>query len=151
MEKPAGGRSVRPETATSSSSRTLSGTKKKAKKRASNTSVSSRRAELHEANVVRLNGFPEWTDELRAESERVAAMRDEDIDLSDIPETDFSGPVYIGLIPGPGKKKSVTIRLDADMVEWFKAQGKGWQTKMNWALRLYFTSHRKTGAKWGAP
>jgi uncharacterized protein (DUF4415 family) len=79
-------------------------------------------------------------------------MPDDQIDTSDIPErTEYDGPVYVGLIPGPGKKKSVTIRLDDDIVRWFKKQGKGWQTKMNWVLRLYFASHRKTGVKVGRP
>ena len=81
-------------------------------------------------------------------------MPDSEIDTSDIPEmTDEDwkrGPVYVGLMYRP-EKKSVTIRLDADTVKWFKAQGKGWQTKMNWVLRLYFASHRKQGVKVGRP
>jgi len=88
---------------------------------------------------------------MRAELAALDAMRDEDIDTSDIPEWDGKGTVYVGLFPGPGRKKSVTIRLDSDVVNWFKAQGKGWQTKMNWALRLYYASHRKTGAHIGKP
>ena len=80
------------------------------------------------------------------------ALGDEDIDFSDIPEmTEPKGPVYAGLFYRGAGKKSVTIRLDADMVEWFKAQGKGWQTKMNWALRLYYASHPKAGAIAGKP
>jgi len=79
-------------------------------------------------------------------------LSDDQIDVSDIPErTKYDGTVYVGLVPGPLRKKSVTIRLDEDMVKWFRAQGKGWQTKMNWALRLYFASHRKTGAVVGRP
>ena len=42
------------------------------------------------------------------------------IDTSDIPErVNYNGPVYVGLVPGPGKKR-VTIRLDEDVVRWFK-------------------------------
>jgi uncharacterized protein (DUF4415 family) len=79
-------------------------------------------------------------------------LPDDKIDLSDIPEATDKGweRGYIGLSYRPGKK-SVTIRLDDDMVKWFKKQGKGWQTKMNWVLRLYFASHRKTGVKIGRP
>lgn len=88
---------------------------------------------------------------MRKEIRALRGLSDADIDLSDIPElTEHKGPVYVGLMYRPGKT-SVTIRLDSDMVEWFKAQGKGWQTKMNWALRLYFASHRKTGAIVGRP
>jgi uncharacterized protein (DUF4415 family) len=99
-----------------------------------------------------MKGRPKFTAEQRNRLAALAAMPDDQIDTSDIPErTDYSGPVYIGLIPGSGTKKSVTIRLDDDMVKWFKKQGKGWQTKMNWVLRLYFASHRKTGVKVGRP
>ncbi len=94
---------------------------------------------------------PKLTPEQRKRLEALRDLPDDKIDFSDIPEMEFKGPVYVNLIPGPGRKTSVTIRLDTDMVEWFKAQGKGWQTKMNWALRLYFASHRKTGAVVGRP
>jgi uncharacterized protein (DUF4415 family) len=42
-------------------------------------------------------------------------------------------------------KKSVTIRLDADVIEWLKADGRGYQTKANRLLRhamLHFTNRR---------
>ncbi len=96
--------------------------------------------------------LPKLTADQRRQLEAAANIPDDQIDTSDIPERlDYKGPVYIGLIPRPGKKKSITIRLDADVVDWFKAHGKGWQTKMNWALRLYYASHRKTGAVVGRP
>ncbi|HEX3674393.1 MAG TPA: BrnA antitoxin family protein [Rhizomicrobium sp.] len=92
------------------------------------------------------------TAEQRERLARLAAMPDDQIDFSDIPErTKANGPVYVNLFPSLSAKKSVTIRLDDDMVKWFKKQGKGWQTKMNWVLRLYFASHRKTGVKFGRP
>lgn len=95
---------------------------------------------------------PKLTADQKRQLEASDRLPDDQIDLSDIPERlEYSGPVYIGLVPGPGRKKSVTIRLDSDMVAWFKAQGKGWQTKMNWALRLYYATHRKTGAVVGRP
>ena len=98
-----------------------------------------------------MKGRPKFDAEMRRQLEAIDRISDDQIDTSDIPERDYTGPVYIGLIPGPGKKKSVTIRLDEDIVRWFKKQGKGWQTKMNWVLRLYFASHRKTGVKVGRP
>ncbi|MGH6870227.1 MAG: BrnA antitoxin family protein [Rhizomicrobium sp.] len=93
------------------------------------------------------------TPALRAELAALEALPDDRIDTSDIPEmteADWKRPHYVGLFYRPGKK-SVTIRLDEDVVKWFKKQGKGWQTKMNWVLRLYFSSHRKTGVKVGRP
>ncbi len=98
-----------------------------------------------------MKGLPKLTAEMRRQLDALDAMSDDQIDTSDIPEwSEFKGPVYTGLHYRPGKK-SVTIRLDEDVVKWFKKQGKGWQTKMNWVLRLYFASHRKTGVKVGRP
>ena len=61
-------------------------------------------------------------------------MKDEDIDLSDIPEiTDWSKAV-VGKFYRP-IKKPLTIRLDADVLAWLKSQGKGYQTRINSLLR----------------
>jgi uncharacterized protein (DUF4415 family) len=69
---------------------------------------------------------------------RLATMSDEDIDTSDMPELgdDFFANAQLR-IPS---KKPVTIRLDADVVDWFKGQGKGYQTKINALLRRYMES-----------
>jgi uncharacterized protein (DUF4415 family) len=124
---------------------------RRAKKAVKKSSVSSPREKLHVVNVVSMKGIPKLTAEMRRELEALDNLPDDQIDFSDIPEwTDSKKPVYVGLHYRPGKT-SVTIRLDADMVEWFKSQGKGWQTKMNWALRLYFATHRNTGAIVGKP
>lgn len=105
---------------------------------------------------VKLSKLPELTPAQKKRLDALAALPDDQIDLSDMPELpDMEWrprTFYVGLFPVPGtKKKSVTIRLDEDMVKWFKKQGKGWQTKMNWVLRLYYASHRKTGVKVGRP
>jgi uncharacterized protein (DUF4415 family) len=61
-------------------------------------------------------------------------MKDEDIDLSDIPEiTDWSNAV-VGRFYRP-VKQSLTIRLDADVIAWLKSQGSGYQTRINSLLR----------------
>lgn len=61
-------------------------------------------------------------------------MKDADIDLSDIPEiTDWSNAV-VGKFYRP-IKKSLTIRVDADVLAWLKSQGKGYQTRINSLLR----------------
>jgi uncharacterized protein (DUF4415 family) len=72
--------------------------------------------------------------------ERVAAMTDEEIDTSDIPplDDDFFAHAELRL---PEPKQLITIRLDTDVVEWFKAQGKGYQTRMNAVLRRYMEVH----------
>jgi uncharacterized protein (DUF4415 family) len=68
--------------------------------------------------------------ELRA----LAAKPDREIDLSDIPEIiDWSGAV-VGKFYRP-IKKSLTIRVDADVLAWLRSQGKGYQTRINQLLR----------------
>jgi uncharacterized protein (DUF4415 family) len=80
---------------------------------------------------------------LRRELKALEALRDDQIDTSDISE--ITDADWAKRVPGPFHrpiKKSVTIRLDAEMVEWFQAKGPGYQTAMNRVLRDYFASHR---------
>jgi Uncharacterized protein conserved in bacteria len=42
-------------------------------------------------------------------------------------------------------KVPVGIKLDRDVLDWFKAGGRGYQTRMNAVLRRYMEAHRKTG------
>jgi uncharacterized protein (DUF4415 family) len=77
------------------------------------------------------------TPKILAELEALASMPDDTIDLSDMPEvTDFTGWVR-GKFYRPVKKQ-VTVRLDADVLEYFKAKqggARGYQTAINAALR----------------
>ncbi len=74
---------------------------------------------------------------------RLARQPDSEIDTSDIPEvTDWAG-AEVGKFYRPVKKQ-ITLRLDADMLEWFREQGNKYQTRINQALREYMNSHRKT-------
>lgn len=69
-------------------------------------------------------------------------LKDKDIDYSDIPETDarFWDDAEVRL---PEPKKGVYIRLDDDVLKWFKAKGKGYQTRINSVLRSYYEAHHK--------
>jgi uncharacterized protein (DUF4415 family) len=71
----------------------------------------------------------------------IAAKRDSDIDFSDAPRVvDWSG-AEVGKFYRPAKKP-VTMRLDVDVLEWLRADGRGYQTKANQLLRhamLHFT------------
>jgi uncharacterized protein (DUF4415 family) len=73
-------------------------------------------------------------------------MTDEEIDFSDIPEVTpemfAKGVVRRGL--QPITKRQLTLRLDSDVIDWFKKQGRGYQTKMNALLRAYMQEHEKT-------
>lgn len=71
---------------------------------------------------------------------RLAEMSDRDIDTSDIPELgdEFFRRAEVRL----PQKQSVTIRLDQDVLTWFKSQGKGYQTRINQLLRRYMETHQ---------
>ncbi len=75
----------------------------------------------------------------------LAAKKDEDIDLSDMPEVvDWSG-AEMGKFYRPSKKL-VTIRLDTDVLKWLKGYGRGYQTRVNMLLRHAMTSSRQGGS-----
>lgn len=83
------------------------------------------------------------TRDISAELAVIDAMAEEDIDLSDAPEiTDWTGAVR-GKFYRP-EKQAVTIRLDADVVAWFKSSEPKYQTAVNRVLRDYMLSHRKS-------
>ena len=66
----------------------------------------------------------------------LAALSDDQIDTSDIPEltVEQMRKAVRGLMYRP-VKKSVTMRLDADVIAWLKSEGPGYQTKANALLR----------------
>lgn len=72
---------------------------------------------------------------------RVDSLKDRDIKVSrSHPETDplhiVRGIVRRGLKPF-SPKRAISLRVDPDVLEWFRAQGTGWQTRMNAVLRAY--------------
>jgi uncharacterized protein (DUF4415 family) len=73
---------------------------------------------------------------------RIDEMKDDDIDTSDIPPLDetFFANAKLRL---PGKKISMTVSVDADVLEWFKAQGEEFQHRINAALRIYAEAHKE--------
>ena len=78
--------------------------------------------------------------------EEIKAIQDENIDYSDIPETDedFWAEAEIKM---PEPKKGVYIRLDPDILDWLKKQGKGYQTRINAILRTYYEAHKNDTAR----
>lgn len=71
-------------------------------------------------------------------------LRDEDIDYSDIPELDDSFWEN-AVLTIPVKKKVVSLRIDQDVLDWFKADGRGYQTRMNAVLRSYMEAKKTSG------
>ena len=72
---------------------------------------------------------------------RLETMSDSDIDKSDIPKLDkaFFEDVYVRL---PKHKRPISLRLDPEVLEWFKSQGRGYQTRINAVLKAYVHGHQ---------
>ncbi|EFL92740.1 hypothetical protein REG_0582 [Candidatus Regiella insecticola LSR1] len=80
-----------------------------------------------------MNKIPE---SIRKELALLAAKPENKIDFSDIPAT--SKEEWQGAVRGKfyrPLKKQLTVRIDADVVEWLKSQGDGYQSRMNCILR----------------
>ena len=81
----------------------------------------------------------------QAELDVLAALPEEQIDTREMPEIrDWSG-ARRGALYRPVKQQ-ITLRIDADVIEWFKAQtrsGEGYQTNINRALREYVEQHQQ--------
>ena len=76
--------------------------------------------------------------------QRIDAMSDADIDTSEIPELgeDFFRKATIWKRE---RKISITLRVDKEVVEWFKSQGKGYQSLMNAVLKAYAEDQASRG------
>jgi uncharacterized protein (DUF4415 family) len=75
------------------------------------------------------------TDKQRRDLQRLAARPDSQIDFSDAPEgSPRASDVEVGRFYRP-IKQLVSLRVDADVLSWFRGQGKKYQTYMNEVLR----------------
>ena len=83
------------------------------------------------------------------EIEALKHLKDEEIDLSDIPPLKDWSNAAIGKFYRP-RKQSLTIRIDADVLTWLKAQGKGYQTRINAMLREAIADQIRQGSRRGA-
>ena len=83
-----------------------------------------------------LETLPELTEEQTAGLKALAARPDSEIDTSDIPVmTDEQWRKAVRRDLYRPVKRQVTARLDADVLAWLKAQGKGYQSRINAILR----------------
>jgi uncharacterized protein (DUF4415 family) len=94
-------------------------------------------AEELAAKIARGESQTDWA--------RVKAMPQEEVErLADeedgpLPEG-WESTIIIGL---PPRKRDVHIRLDADVLDWFRAQGRGYQTRINAVLRAFVESRKR--------
>jgi uncharacterized protein (DUF4415 family) len=75
----------------------------------------------------------------------LARMPDNKIDLSDAPEIGNWRGAVVGKFYRP-IKRPVTIRVDADVLAWFKRQGRGYQTRINKLLREAMEGKKRRSA-----
>lgn len=73
--------------------------------------------------------------------DRVDALRDEDIDYSDSPR--LTSDFFDQAVQWPGNKELISLRLDPDILAFFRNQGKGYQTTINALLRKYMDAQKR--------
>jgi uncharacterized protein (DUF4415 family) len=77
-------------------------------------------------------------------------MEERDIDRSEVPEVEpqafARALVRKGLRPVPPKEQ-VTLRLDAEVLAWFRAQGRGYQSRMNAILKAFKEAHEESARR----
>lgn len=81
----------------------------------------------------------------RRQAEELRRLRDRpdsEIDTEDIPEVSDWSDAERGRFYRPVKKQ-ITLRLDADVLAWFRARGSRYQTRINEALREYIKQHQR--------
>lgn len=80
----------------------------------------------------------------RTDWKRLKNPKDNRLDYSDIPL--LSKKMFArAILRLPSPKPVITIRLDADVLDWFKKQGKGYQTKINAVLKMYKDAQQSLG------
>ncbi|MEM9242736.1 MAG: BrnA antitoxin family protein [Pseudomonadota bacterium] len=77
---------------------------------------------------------------IKSDLKRIDRLKDQAIDYSDSSELDdsFFKKATVEL---PVPKDSVTLRIDHRVLEWFKSQGKSYQTRINAVLKSYYKAH----------
>jgi uncharacterized protein (DUF4415 family) len=82
----------------------------------------------------------------RTNWKRLEALTDEDIERAIAEDPDSAPPLDADWFRKaelviPGAKTATSIRVDSDVMGWFRTQGRGWQTRMNAVLRAYAKAH----------
>jgi len=89
----------------------------------------------------------------RSDWDRVDRLRDKDLDFSDNPEVTaemFAKAVLRKGLKPVVRKTQVTLRIDEDVLTWFKKQGKGYQTRINSLLKAYKEAHQNESGRTSA-
>jgi uncharacterized protein (DUF4415 family) len=99
---------------------------------------------MSKTNTVKLtldpDNLPHLTAEQKARLKALAAMPDDQIDYSDIPSRPDA--VWVKAVDFPHTKKQVTLRIDEDILNFFRHTGSRYQTRINAVLRTYVEAHK---------
>jgi uncharacterized protein (DUF4415 family) len=105
--------------------------------------------QANDENMVRssldVDHSPALTAEQRAEIEALKAMPDEAIDYSDTPP--IGDTFWLATNRTMDGKKQVTLRIDGDVLQYFRNTGKRYQSRINSVLRAYVDAHVRHGTK----
>jgi uncharacterized protein (DUF4415 family) len=106
-----------------------------------NENISSFSADKIRRKVARGESKTDW--------KRVKAMSQKEVErLADRDEgplpDNWESQVMVGL---PAAKQDIHIRLDGDILEWFKAHGRGYQTRINAVLRAFVQTRERVDRK----
>jgi len=95
--------------------------------------------ELPDGMFELVKGKTDWQElaKLTADEIQNAAARDPDAISTDIEFWQSANIVF------PKRKQSIFIRLDNEVLQWFKAQGKGYQSRINAVLKAYMSAQQK--------
>jgi uncharacterized protein (DUF4415 family) len=77
---------------------------------------------------------------------RLSAQPDQEIDFTDIPATYGVAWTRPGALVPAENKRQITLRIDADVLDFFRTTGRRYQTRMNEVLRAYVNAQRKRKA-----
>ena len=80
---------------------------------------------------------PALTKKARA---RLTGLADKDIDLTDIPATHGVAWKRVGPLIPEANKRQITLRIDADVLAFFRSTGRRYQSRMNQVLRAYMAA-----------
>ncbi len=73
---------------------------------------------------------------------QIAALKDEDLDFSEIPELDETFWQEAKLVE-PDRTEQISLRIRRSVLQWFKRPGKGYQTRINRVLETYVRAQRE--------
>lgn len=95
--------------------------------------------------LARGEGKSDWARVDAMTDEEIEAQMRDDPDWADFMDIDWSKATIVYPVP----KNAISIRLDKDVIDFFKATGKGYQTRINAVLRHYMLETQKNDKKAG--